>query len=1006
MVQHFSKEISGTMQTGASGERVLAHQGGPGQWIWCAGEKQPRNFYLHLRRTFACRTGIRQAVLSLTADSRYHLFVNGVRVAFGPARSDRRWQCLDQWDITRYLRTGRNVIAALVHHYGEWTFSYMLGRGGFLADLALTYDDDTFEHLGSDASWLVRPAEAWDRRMPRMSIQLGFAEIFDARRDFEGWTSAEFDDAGWKPAVVLGPPGMEPWPRLVPRGIPAMTETPTHPVAVIDSGTADPPPVGHYVDLHRIVWCAAHGVAYLGTYIWSPKDLSLEIRAGSQEALKLWLNGENVISNFVKRDPSPDQERTPVQLRKGWNTVLAKVVQDEMQWHFLFRLHGEGSDRCVYSRTPTPVTPEADELDPWWLVGPLRAESMRAGFDTAYPPEVHWHPDAPVAQSGGPELRWISAGVTKESQITAILMSREQRSTAGRTRITNPQGLIGSGEPALFMPGDAHTVYAVIDFGKEVAGFPVLEIDGAAGGEIIDIGYSEFLTGSDGSVLSPAEGKMGMVNCDRGAVHYADRYICKPGRQQFRIFDKRAFRYMQVDVRGLTRPLRIGPASLLLSTYPVEYLGVFECSDSLLNKIWEVGRWTVQLNMEDAYTDCPWRERGQWWGDARIQALVNYYAFGDFALIRRGIRTVAQSQDADGWTRGIYPTDWSYAILPTFSLVWIISLYDYVRFSGDRTLATECLTQVRGVLEACGRYRAEHGLLRNMPYWLFVDWAGVDSTGESASVNALYYGALRATVELAQLVDRPEIGRTYAAIAEEVRTGMMQTLWDEEKRCFRESWQGGVTSKEVSEQANCWAIAFGMVEGERASEVMSAITHGGQATVRIGTPYFSFYMLDALSKSGNHAQMLEYIRKRWSVMLKWGATTWWEMWETNASHCHGWSAGPTCFLQSEVLGIKPALPGWEEITIDPHPGDLTWAKGSVPTPRGLVAVQWKNEERFSLRIDVPAKTRVRLPGDLCKEVEVRRVSDGAVCNFEQTKDAHGGISVIVPDPGSYLIHCT
>ena len=931
-------------------------------WIWCPGEAQPKNFYLHVRRAFVCPDPVRHAEIAVTADSRYHLFVNGVRVAAGPARSDRRWQCLDQWDITPYLRPGRNVVAALVHHYGEWTFAYMLGRGGFLADISVSYADGRSEQIGTDASWRVCPAEAWERRLPRMSIQLGFAEVFDARKEFEGWTSTPFDDSSWQHAVVLGPPGMEPWPQFEPRDIPAMTELPLQPIRVVDTGCVGAPDTGHYIDLHRVVWCALHGVAYLGTYIWSPDDINLEIRAGSQESLKLWFNGSLVISSCVKRDPSPDQDRAPVRLRKGWNTVLAKVVQDELQWHFLFRLHGEGSDRCRYSRSMNQEPPSADVVDPWWLVGPLQAESMTSGFETVYPPEIQWRPDLPVSCENGIELRWTSAGVSQESQITAIIMSRERRLTPGQPHIINPSGLLAAGEPAEFLPGEQSDTYAVLDFGKEVAGIPVLDIAGATGGEIVDIGYAEFLTGPDGAILPPAEGKVGIVNCDRHSIHYADRYICRPGTQQFRTFDKRAFRYMQIDVRGLKQPLRIGPVTLLLSTYPVEYLGRFECSDQSLNKIWEIGRWTVQLNMEDAYTDCPWRERGQWWGDARIQALVNYYAFGDRALIRRGIRTMAHSQDAEGWTRGIYPTDWSYAILPTFSLLWIISLHDYMVYCGERDLPRECMPHVEAILAACERYRADHGLLRDMPHWLFVDWSGVDSTGESASINALYYGALCATSDIARFVGRQELVRKYAAIAEEVRSGMKRTLWDEEKRGFRESWREGKLSTEISEQANCWAVAFGVVEEDAARTVMSAITREKTATVLIGTPYFSFYMLDALCRSGFHEQALEYIRDRWSSMLTWGATTWWENWHTNGSLCHGWSSGPTYFLQSEILGVKPERPGWDGIVIEPHPADLSWMRGTVPTPHGPVSVDWKGGQKFPLRVEVPAKARVQLPG--------------------------------------------
>jgi hypothetical protein len=292
-----------------------------------------------------------------------------------------------------------------------------------------------------------------------------------------------------------------------------------------------------------------------------------------------------------------------------------------------------------------------------------------------------------------------------------------------------------------------------------------------------------------------------------------------------------------------------------------------------------------------------------------------------------------------------------------------------------------------------------------MPHWLFVDWAGVDSSGESASVNALYHGALRAVVDITRCLDRPDLARKYAAIAEEVRSGMKQTLWDEERRCFRESWREGALSKEISEQANCWAVAFGAVDGDVAADVMQAITQNKQASVHIGTPYFAFYMLDSLCTTGGHSQALEYVRDRWSPMLNWGATTWWETWQTNASLCHGWSSAPTYFLQAEILGVKPQRPGWEEITIEPHPAGLSWARGKVPSPLGPISVEWKKERTFTLRIEVPAKTRVRLPEVECATVNVQRGSDGKECVFERLTDDQGATSIIVPDAGVYLFHC-
>ncbi|MEK7249269.1 MAG: alpha-L-rhamnosidase N-terminal domain-containing protein, partial [Bacteroidota bacterium] len=498
---------------------TLPSDGWVARWIWCRGEERPKNFYLHVRKALQIVESVQHAFIRVTADSRYILFVNGVQCARGPARCDRRWQCIDRWDITGHLRPGLNVIAALVHHYGEWTFSYMLGRGGFFAEIEVELHDGSMMRLGTDDSWRVKPAEAWERNLPRMSIQLGYPEVFDARKEITEWTDAGFDDSNWENASVLGPAGMEPWPRFVPREIPAMMETPLQAECVIDTGEVGPVSTGHYVDILRVVWNTTHGVAYLATLVWCPAEMDAEIHAGSQEAIRLWLNGQLVISHLVTRDPAPDQEIVPIHLNEGWNTVLAKVVQGEGQSHFYFRIEGTGSDRLIYS--PSKNKDNSEAVNTWWLIAPFESASVERGFETQYAPEKELDFDRCYQGKDGHEIRWISAGVTKESDLTSVIMSRESRMPSQEKGIDNIDGLIGPGTPAVAYPGAKYARYAVIDFGKEVTGYPMIEIDGANGGEIIDLGYSEALQTPEGQILSPVSGRIGIVNADRAGVHNA-----------------------------------------------------------------------------------------------------------------------------------------------------------------------------------------------------------------------------------------------------------------------------------------------------------------------------------------------------------------------------------------------------------------------------------------------------------------------------------------------------
>jgi len=72
------------------------------------------------------------------------------------------------------------------------------------------------------------------------------------------------------------------------------------------------------------------------------------------------------------------------------------------------------------------------------------------------------------------------------------------------------------------------------------------------------------------------------------------------------------------------------------------------------------------------------------------------------------------------------------------------------------------------------------------------------------------------------------------------------------------------------------------------------------------------------------------------------------------SLAHGWAAGPTAALSAYVLGMRPASPGWAKWLVEPQPGDLRFAHGSVGTPAGRLGVRWDRDAdgRPSFRISV------------------------------------------------------
>ncbi|MCE5323489.1 glycoside hydrolase family 78 protein [bacterium] len=506
--------------------------------------------------------------------------------------------------------------------------------------------------------------------------------------------------------------------------------------------------------------------------------------------------------------------------------------------------------------------------------------------------------------------------------------------------------------------------YIVLDFGREVVGFPTICVtDGGRG--IIDIGYSEALDDN------------GRVNPTRQDILQADRLILHGGRQDWETFGRRAFRYMQLSFRDLDRPVRLDCVSIKQVGYPVEQVSSFECSDDLLNRIWQTGVYTLGICMQDHYEDCPLREHGQYPGDVRVEALMNYYCFNDSKLVAKALWQYVQCQRENGLFNALWPSSTNH-ILPDYNLVWVLILHDYYLYTGDAELVNRLYENLRLLMENWLRTQeSEHGLLTwepnpdvpNHEWWLFIDHEPLDKHGEVAAYNAFYYQALRDASKLAAAVGRNDDSVLWHRRAEHVREKFNEHFWSDELGAYVDCNVNGVKSKTLSVQTNTLAVIFGLADNRKCKHIAKVLTQG-EPVIQSSGPYFDFYVLLAMAKLGMASKALARIRLCWGGMLERGASTWWETfdpsWPTGKicpdSLCHAWSAAPTYFLPAEILGVRPSMPESDVVVIHPRVGDLQWAKGHIETAKGHVDVEWHSEPgHFQIDIDAPNGYIIALP---------------------------------------------
>jgi hypothetical protein len=182
-----------------------------------------------------------------------------------------------------------------------------------------------------------------------------------------------------------------------------------------------------------------------------------------------------------------------------------------------------------------------------------------------------------------------------------------------------------------------------------------------------------------------------------------------------------------------------------------------------------------------------------------------------------------------------------------------------------------------------------------------------------------------------------------------------------------DSFHDGRQSEQISQQTNALAITSGTCPPARAQRVLTRVLDPNDRKLcRCGT-YFWGYLAQAMCRHGMQREMWREVTRLWDDMARRGATTWWETFlgDNLDSLCHFWSCPTAYIILAEVLGVKPAKPGFAEILLQPRPDLVRRAQGSVPTPRGGVAVAWRNDPkggvRMRLRSAADAPMKVEMP---------------------------------------------
>lgn len=413
----------------------------------------------------------------------------------------------------------------------------------------------------------------------------------------------------------------------------------------------------------------------------------------------------------------------------------------------------------------------------------------------------------------------------------------------------------------------------------------------------------------------------------------------------------------------------------------------FTSSDTTLNEVWELCKYSIKAtSFLGIYVDGQ-RERLPYEADAYINQLGHYSVDRDYAIARYTHEHLIKHPT--------WPTEW---ILFSALIAW----QDYM-YTGNTDSIRRCYDDLRAkTLSSLAR---EDGLISTRSGLLtrkvmdsvhyhgkelrdIVDWPqpsesdGYVFTETNTVVNAFHYRALTLMSKMAEAIGETSEAQLLGRRAQRVYQSFNDKLFD----CKRGVYLDGEGTDHASQHANMFALAFGLVDQSRQRSVVNFIKSRGMACSVYGAQFLLEALFQADEDETALALMTNESDRSWPHMIHdIGSTITLEAWDPkykpNLDWNHAWGAAPANIIPRLLVGVEPLEPGFGKARIKPRTASLSDVSATIPTIRGPISVTIRRDEsEYRLKCTIPA--------NMSAELHLPASDQARVCESGKAEKAH------------------
>ncbi|MBE7027267.1 MAG: alpha-L-rhamnosidase [Ruminococcaceae bacterium] len=531
----------------------------------------------------------------------------------------------------------------------------------------------------------------------------------------------------------------------------------------------------------------------------------------------------------------------------------------------------------------------------------IRSHSV--GYETQYMEDIDFN----KAQPG-----WNTPDFDDKCFVNAIEKADDDHSFIGEAELVDTYII----KPQLVKKLGAGHYF--VDFGKEYTGQIHLVFNGVKGQKVTIRCGEETIEGDDTCVRYQMR-----CNCD-----YENILTLSGERDDLLFFDYIAFRYAEI----ITEADNIDADSIDMFVRHHKFdrsASSFKSNNELLNNIWEICTQALTISVQEAYMDCPSREKGQYLGDYCVSGLAHLYLTGDVKLFKKALLEFADSARISKGLMCVVPGSFMQE-LADYSFLYPYAAIKYIEYTGDTETVKPLIPIIDDMMKYFEGFAREDGLLEGlMEITTLVDWPpnlrddyAFDATepptdpGLHNVINGYYLVGIKDIITLREMLgmDTSE----YKALFEKVSKSFINTFFDKKQGLFTDTKE----SAHAALHSNVLPLLSGIVPEDAVQNVKDFIVNKGLCC----GVWFSCFVLRALASIGAYEEAFALITSKgehsWYNMISEGATTCYEAWgkeqKWNTSLCHPWASSPIIVMIENFLGIKPSSFATGKLDMSPN----------------------------------------------------------------------------------------